>query len=95
MKRSSSKSWDWRGGEGAEISPRNSTLDVEEGEKDREEASESMSGETGEASSRLGKVGVWEKILDCILKGKEIFLSIWERKYVKGKKEKEKQGKVF
>jgi len=47
-----------------------------------------------EVSSRLGKVEVWEKkmkkILDRILKGKETFPSIWERKYVKEKKEKEK-----
>jgi len=47
-------------------------------------------------SRRLKKVGVWEKIWekiqDRILKGKEIFLPIWERKYVR-KKENEKQEK--
>jgi len=49
MKGSSSKSWDWRGEEGAEISPRNSTLDVEEGVEDRgEKRSGSTGGETGE-----------------------------------------------
>jgi len=42
----SSKSWEWRGEEGAGISPRNSTLDVEE-EEDKGEASESTGGETG------------------------------------------------
>jgi len=31
------------------------------------------------------------KIQDCILKGKETFPPIWERKYV-GKREKNKQG---
>jgi len=41
-------------------------------------------------SSRLEKVEIWEKILDRILKGRETFPPIWERKYVKGKKEKEK-----
>jgi len=45
MKGNSSKSWDWRGDEGAGISPRNSTLDVEEGEG---EMSGSTGGETGE-----------------------------------------------
>jgi len=53
----------------------------------------------GEVSSRLGKVGVWEKkmekILDHTLEGKETFPPIWERKYVKGKKEKEKQEEGF
>jgi len=38
-KGNSSKSREWRGEEGAGISPRNSTLDVEEGEGDRGEAS--------------------------------------------------------
>jgi len=50
----------------------------------------------GEVNSRLGKVGVWEKkmekILDRILKGKETFLLIWKKKFVKGKKER--QGEV-
>jgi len=50
-------------------------------------------------SSRLEKVEVWEKkmekILDRILKDRETFPPIWERKYVKGKKEKEKQGEGF
>jgi len=47
-------------------------------------------------NSRLKKVGIeseekkMEKILDRILKGRETFPPIWERKYVKGKKEKEK-----
>jgi len=45
-RKDSSKSWEWRGEEGAGISPRNSTLDVEEGEGDRE-VSESTGGETG------------------------------------------------
>jgi len=53
----------------------------------------------GKVSSRLEKVGVkekkMEKILDHILKGNETFSPIWKRKYVKGKKEKEKQGKGF
>jgi len=40
-------SWDWRDGEGAEISGRNSTLDVEEGEGDKGEKSENKRGETG------------------------------------------------
>jgi len=42
----------------------------------------------------LEEVGVlekiMEKILDCILKRRETFLPIWERKYIKGKNEKEK-----
>jgi len=73
--------------------PRNSTLNVEEGERDGGETSKSV-GKTGEVSSRLEKMGVWEKIWekiqDRILKGREIFPPIWERKYV-GKKEKKKQ----
>jgi len=53
----------------------------------------------GEVSSRFGKVRMWEKkrekILNRILKGKETFPPIWERKYVKEKKEEENRGKVF
>jgi len=48
IKGSSSKSWDWRGEEGGGILPRNSTLDVEEGEGDREEKSGSTGREAGE-----------------------------------------------
>jgi len=47
----SSKSWDWRGEKGAGISPRNSTLDAEEGEGDKGETSGSKGGETGEGES--------------------------------------------
>jgi len=46
IKRNSSRSWDWRGGEGAGISARNSTLDVEESEGDKREKSESKRDET-------------------------------------------------
>jgi len=45
IKGSSSKSWDWKREERAGISPRNSTLDVEEGEGDRGERSGSTGGE--------------------------------------------------
>jgi len=48
MKMSSSKLWDWRGEEGARISPRHSTLDVEEGEGDRGERPGRTDGEAGE-----------------------------------------------
>jgi len=48
------KSWDWRGEEGAGISFRNSTLDVEEGEGDKGERSGRTDGEAGEGS-RLRK----------------------------------------
>jgi len=51
IKGSSSKSWDWRGEEGAGILPRNSTLDMEEGERDRGETSGSKRGETREGES--------------------------------------------
>jgi len=51
MKESSSKSRDRRGEEGARISPRNSTLDVEKGEGDRGETSGSKRGETEEGES--------------------------------------------
>jgi len=40
-------------------------------------------------SSRLEKVGIWEKKMEKILD------RIREKKYVKGKKEKEKQGDGF
>jgi len=46
-KGNSSKSWEWRGVEGAGISPRNSTLDVEEDEGNRGDASEGMGGKIG------------------------------------------------
>jgi len=36
-----------------------------------------------------------KKILDRILKGRKTFPPIWEKKYVKGKKEKEKQREGF
>jgi len=94
IKRSSSKLWDWKGEEGAGISPRKSTLDVEEGEGDREKGREERMVRQGKVSNRLEKVGAWEKkmekILDRILKGRETFPPIWKKKYVKGKKEKEK-----
>jgi len=48
IKRSSSKSRNRRGEEGAGISPRNSTLDVKEGEGDRRKTSGTTGGETGE-----------------------------------------------
>jgi len=48
VKGSSSKFWDWREKERAGISPRNSTLDVEECKGDRGETSGSTGGETGE-----------------------------------------------
>jgi len=48
IKGNSSKSWDWRGEDGAGISPRNSTLDMEEDEGDRGETSGSTGGEIGE-----------------------------------------------
>jgi len=48
MKGSSSKLWNRRGEEGAGISPRNSTLDVEEEEGDRGERSGRTDGEAGE-----------------------------------------------
>jgi len=51
IKGSSSKSWDWRGEEGAGISPRNSTLDMEEDERNRGEMLGSKRGETGEDES--------------------------------------------
>jgi len=47
MNGDSSKSWEWRGEEGAGISPRNSTLDVEEDEGDRGKTSGDAGGETG------------------------------------------------
>jgi len=53
IKGSSSKLWYWRGEKGAEISPRNSTLYVEEGEGDRGETSGSKHGETGEGESKI------------------------------------------
>jgi len=43
------ESWNWRGKEGGEISPRNSTVGVEEGEGDGEETSESKCGKTIES----------------------------------------------
>jgi len=49
MKGNSSKSCDWRGKEGDGISPRNSTLDVEEGKGDGGGTSRSKCGETGES----------------------------------------------
>jgi len=51
MNGSSSKSWNWRREEGAGILPRNCTLDVEEGEGDREETSGSKDDEIGEGES--------------------------------------------
>jgi len=50
MKGSSSKSWDWRREEEVGILPKNSTLDVEEGEGDRGETWGSKGGETGESA---------------------------------------------
>jgi len=46
-----SKSWDWRGEKGGGISPRNSTLDVEEREGDGGETSGSKRGEAEEGES--------------------------------------------
>jgi len=51
MKGSSSKSWDWKGEEGAGILPRNSTLDVEKGEGNKGETSGNKRGETGDDES--------------------------------------------
>jgi len=81
-------SWDWRGGEEAEISGRNSTLDVEEGEGDKGEKSENKRGETGgESEAWIGESGgKGEEIQNRIWKERETFPPIWERKY-EGKKE--------
>jgi len=50
-KRKFFEAWNWKGEEGARISPRNSTLDMEEGEGDRGETSGSKRGETWEGES--------------------------------------------
>jgi len=69
IKGNSSKSWDRKGEEEAGISPRNSTLDTEEGEGDRGETLGSKRGETGEERCRLEKVRIWKKIGEKICGG--------------------------
>jgi len=61
MEMKESSSWNWKGKEGAGISHRNSTLDVEEGKKDGEKMSGSKCGVTGEGESWIGE-GMWDKI---------------------------------